>query len=177
MGASVLVVSAAAAGSAAGATVGFVGASVPDEIRGSAGWLLMLSLCLVVLADGLGLDVPLPQRDKETPRRWADEPMASWAVKAGVALGLAVTNRLGFVIWYAIPVLVFSMGSVALGALSWATYAFARTTVTMVEGRVRARRGQFGPVTTARLVRMRFIRQVSSAAGSGILLVPVVVLA
>lgn len=81
------------------------------------------------------------------------------------ALGLAITNRLGFPVWYLVPVLALGTGSWIAGAAIWAAYAFLRTGITMSDGFGLARRAEFTTTSARRLRSEPLMRRISSSAG------------
>jgi hypothetical protein len=114
-------------------TAGVAGAALCGTILGAAGWMLAGDLrALIVLAAVaavlLGaLRSPTPwQRNAETPRAWLE--LQSWqtAVRNGVALGTGSATRIGFWLWYLVPIGAFAVGSPAGGALIYGAYATAR---------------------------------------------------
>lgn len=75
------------------------------------------------------LRVPLPQRDVETPQVLLHRGPLWWAMGNGALLGLAVTSRIGFWLWYVVPIGCLVSGSPVTGALVWGLYAVARLAV------------------------------------------------
>lgn len=67
------------------------------------------------------------QCDKETPQRWMNNGPFSWAIANGLVLGCGARSRLGFWIWYVVPVGAFLCGNAALGALAYGLYSLVRT--------------------------------------------------
>lgn len=123
----VFVASGSAAGVLAGAALGLVGSSI--SVEASAGMITGLSV--VGLGIGsvelMGRRVRLLENDRETPRAWlADTPLI-WALKTGAALGVGATTRIGFPLWYAIPLGAALSGSVVVGAAIYGTYALVRS--------------------------------------------------
>lgn len=57
------------------------------------------------------------QLDRETPHRWLDAGPVWWAIRNGVALGSGVTTRIGFWLWYAVPIASFLIGRLEFGML------------------------------------------------------------
>ncbi|HEX8087116.1 MAG TPA: hypothetical protein VF529_22750 [Solirubrobacteraceae bacterium] len=121
------------AGAAGGALAGllFAGAGVLAGADARVG----VTLAAVVPLVGLGLweasgrRARLAQRDEETPQRWLHLGPVRWAVANGASLGFALTTRLGFPLWYVIPVLAFAAGNLWFGPALWATYGIVRTSL------------------------------------------------
>ena len=68
----------------------------------------------------------LPQVDVETPLEWAHEGPLRWAVKNGVALGFGGGTRIGFPIFYAVPIASFLAGDVVAGLMLYGLYGMTR---------------------------------------------------
>lgn len=75
----------------------------------------------------MGVRLPLPQRDRETPFRWVQAGPVKWALATGAVLGLGMTTRIGFWPWYFVPLGAFVLGDPRAGALVYAAYAFTRS--------------------------------------------------
>jgi hypothetical protein len=112
---------------------GVAAAALCGTILGAAGWALAGELrALVVLAALVAVLVgsfrsPVPwQRNAETPRSWLE--LQSWqtAARNGLALGTGYSTRIGFWLWYLVPIGAFAVGTPLGGALIYATYATAR---------------------------------------------------
>ena len=114
------------AGLVAGAVLGAVGGFLPLEVRLAIGSLVALAAIAVGGFGLLGYRIPLPQRDRETPQRWVYKGPLPWAMKNGLALGFGATSRIGFSLWYAVPVGALLLGSPALGAAAYGAYGLVR---------------------------------------------------
>lgn len=68
-------------------------------------------------------------RDRETPKSWLDGGVARWAVLNGVTLGVGVTTRVGYWLWYAVPVICLLTGRPLAGALVYGIYGLVRAGV------------------------------------------------
>lgn len=75
------------------------------------------------------LERPYDLRDRETPQSWLEGGVVQWAVRNGVALGLGVTTRIGYWLWYAVPVICLLAGRPLPGALVYGLYGLVRTGV------------------------------------------------
>jgi hypothetical protein len=73
-----------------------------------------------------GRRIMVLQCDRETPRRWVDRGAVRWAVKTGMALGVGGTTRIGFWLWFVVPLGVFLVGDVAAAGAIYGTYAVVR---------------------------------------------------
>ncbi len=163
--AAALVVAATVAGAIAGGRVGRFGGSLPEEVRLGAVGLALIGLNALFVADVLRGPVPMLQRNRTTPRRWVEESAAAWSLKAGAALGLGITNRIGFPVWYLVPVLALGTGSWIAGAAMWAAYGLLRTGITMLDGFRLAQHDGFVTTSARRLRSEPLMRRLSSSAG------------
>ncbi len=68
----------------------------------------------------------LPQRSRETPKRWLDYDPVTWALLNGAALGVGASSRIEFWLWYVVPLGAFLSGSVLLGIALYAVYGLGR---------------------------------------------------
>ncbi|TML59859.1 MAG: hypothetical protein E6G22_12355 [Actinobacteria bacterium] len=117
----VLTATAAAAGAAVFAVIAAAGAAFPSVSRGLFAAAASLAL-IAAAARG-----PRPwQRDAETPTEWLEREGLTVAVRNGLALGAGFLTRVGFWIWWVLPVLAFESGSVQAGAIVGAAYGAAR---------------------------------------------------
>jgi hypothetical protein len=71
--------------------------------------------------------VPPPQLDRETAVGWLELGPYRWAVRNGAALGLGATSRLGYWLWYLVPVGAFAAGTPLLGAVVYGAYGLVRS--------------------------------------------------
>lgn len=116
----------AGAGLIAGTFLGALGSFLPFELRiASASFLAVVAVILSGL-ELSGRRVPLIQCDRETPQRWAREGPYRWMLKNGIALGIGATSRIGFWLWYAIPIGALLFARPALGAAIYGTYSAIR---------------------------------------------------
>lgn len=160
-----LLLAATVAGAIAGGLVGGLGSSLPQDVRLGAVGLALIGLNALLVADIVGGPVPMLQRDRTTPRRWVEESVAAWSLKAGAALGLGITSRIGFAVWYLVPVLALGTGSWIAGAAVWAVYGLLRTGITMFDGFRLARHDRFVTTSERRLRSEPLTRMLSSSAG------------
>jgi hypothetical protein len=100
---------------------------VSDAVLIAGATLLGLAALVIGAAELAGRRPRLLQRDMETPQRWLYGSGLRWALLNGSALGIAITTRLGFSLWYVIPAGSFLTADPALGACIYGTYGFTRT--------------------------------------------------
>jgi len=108
-------------GAVAGSLAGAIGLLTPLELRAAAGTAAGLALTILPL-----FGVSLPQRDRETPQSLMKRGPVFWSAANGALLGVAVINRIGFWLWYVVPLSAFLSGSPVAGAAVWGFYGFAR---------------------------------------------------
>lgn len=125
--ASVFVLAGTVAGAAAGAVLGAVGSQVPPPARVALATLSAVA-AIVIAALALRGGAPrLPEVDHETPYRWLHSTPLRWAAMNGATLGLGMRSRLGFALWYAIPLGALILGDVVAGAVLYGTYSLVRS--------------------------------------------------
>lgn len=113
-------------GAAAGAILGAAGGTASRETRtGLATLTTVLGLGLGIVGTS-GRHLRLPQVDRETPQRWLNAGPWRWAALNGVTLGVGAFNRIGFWLWYAVPLGSLLLGRPLGGALIYGTYGLAR---------------------------------------------------
>jgi hypothetical protein len=124
----VYVLAGTTAGAIAGAGAGALGALLSEDARVIGATVGSLALALLGLAAITGrLARPPLQCDRETPQRWARGGGGiRWGLLNGSSLGFGATSRLGFVLWYVIPMGAFLSGSAVFGAALWGLYGFVR---------------------------------------------------
>lgn len=97
--------------------------------------IVTLAVALVLVLAGIelaGKRARLLQRDIETPQSWMQFGPVWWPLANGAALGAGVSTRLGFPVWYVIPIAAFATGSPLWGAVAWGLYGFLRTSFAWV---------------------------------------------
>ncbi len=109
-------------GAATGAVVGLAGALLTLNARVVAGTVLAALLVLAPLASPRRL----PQVNRETEQSLLGRGPFLWALANGFLLGLGFTSRIGYWIFYLVPVGCFVVGSPGYGALIWGAYGFTR---------------------------------------------------
>lgn len=119
-------ISATTVGAVTGAALGFTGSWLPVSVRNR---VLMLAGFFAVFTAAMQAFRPFPllQRNRETPMRWLRGSRLWWGVANGAMLGNGMFTRLGFALWYLLPVAVLSLGNAAWGAVIWGLYGLVRT--------------------------------------------------
>lgn len=118
--------SSTAAGMLSGAVLGAVGADFSTDQRSAVAFAAAVTAIGIASAQLSDHRFGPLQRDRETPRVWLYHRPVHWALLNGFALGLGITSRLGFWLWYAVPVAAFCTGDASLGAILYGSYALAR---------------------------------------------------
>lgn len=124
--ATVYSLSSGVAGAATGALLGTLGSWLPESGRIAVASLL--GIAAAILGGGelyYGRLRPM-QCDRETPQRWLGAGALRWAARNGAALGIGATTRIGFWLWYAIPLAALLYGRPALGAVIYGLYGLVR---------------------------------------------------
>lgn len=120
--------SSALAGFVTGGLLGGAGSLLPLDVRVAAGSTLAVVASFLGGLEFLGYGVQPLQRDCETPQRWINKGPLRWAIQNGVALGFGGTSRIGFLLWYAVPLGALLLGDWVLGAAVYGTYGLVRGT-------------------------------------------------
>lgn len=115
----------AAAGT--GAVLGLLGGLVPGSLRAVLAALVSLVAVGLGLLELTGRRIPVVQVDRETPYEWLGPGSLPWAVRNGAALGFGARTRLGFWLWYVIPIAAFLSGEPIVGAVGYGAYGLVRT--------------------------------------------------
>ena len=113
-------------GVAVGALLGSLGSVLGPDVRAIVGTLGALVAVLVSVIENSGRRVPLPQRNRETPQPWLESGSVRWALVNGVTLGAGFASRIGFWLWYVVPLGAFLSGNVVIGAVLFGLYGFGR---------------------------------------------------
>jgi hypothetical protein len=117
----VLLGAAVAAGVLAGGVAGLAGALFDPVTR-----LVLAGLAAVTVLIGATVRRLPWQLDRETNRRWLQYEDWRTAAYNGFALGLGFTTRIGYWLFYLVPLAAFAVGDPRLSALGWAVYAASR---------------------------------------------------
>jgi hypothetical protein len=118
--------SSALSGLVTGAILGAVGGLFPLDFRLAMGSILALVAMAVGSLEFFGRRVQPPQFDLETPQRWVHKGPLRWAARNGLTLGFGATRRIGFWLWYVVPLGAFLVGHWELGAAIYGTYGLIR---------------------------------------------------
>jgi hypothetical protein len=111
---------------AAGAVLGALGSHIATEQRIIVA-TIFAPLALIVGTIELFADrAPVLQCNRETPQRWVHGGALRWAVQNGLVLGVGATSRIGFWLWYVVPVGAFAIGEASLSAALYGAYGFVR---------------------------------------------------
>ncbi|MEV0592798.1 hypothetical protein [Nonomuraea cavernae] len=117
----VLVLSAIGAAALTGALLGLLGAALEPGMRA----LLALAAASAVAVGAVSRPVPW-QLDRETDTDWLGYEDWRTAAYNGVALGLGFTTRIGFWLFYLVPLTAFVVADPVLGAAGYAAFAVSR---------------------------------------------------
>lgn len=116
----------AAAGAFWGAALYLVGSPLAPTTRLAAATLLSI---LGVVVGGAALTGMLErpfQCDRETPQSWMRHGPRRWALLNGFALGSGFTSRIGFWLWYLVPVGAFVSGTLRVSVAIYGSYGLVR---------------------------------------------------
>jgi len=109
-------------GAATGAALGFLASTVPARPRAAVATITLLSV-----AAGMAFLFHRPwQRNTETSQLLLEKGPLRWAFLNGALLGVGFTSRIGFWLWYVIPITVWMSGSAIAGMAVWGLYGGAR---------------------------------------------------
>jgi hypothetical protein len=117
---------AALAGLTAGALLGIAGDLLPLDLRLAVGSVLAVVAIILGVLELFGRRINPPQFDCETPQHWVHKGPLRWATRNGLTLGLGATSRIGFLLWYVVPIGALLFGSPILGATIYGTYGLIR---------------------------------------------------
>ena len=118
--------SSALGGLLTGAGLGAFGGLLALDFRLAVGSILAVVAIAVGSLEFFGRRVRLPQFDCETPQRWVHKGPLRWATRNGLVLGFGATSRIGFWLWYTIPLGAFLVGAPPFGAVIYGTYGLVR---------------------------------------------------
>jgi hypothetical protein len=117
------------AGMISGFVLGWVGSLARLDIRLAFASLVSLTGIIIAILELSGRRLHLLQCDRETPQSWVHKGPIQWAIQNGLALGSGFANRIGFWLWYSIPLGAFLVGSPVLGACLYGIYGLVRGTI------------------------------------------------
>ena len=138
--------SGAVAGGVTGAVLGWLGSHLPTDASVAVASGLALVGLVGAIAGLSGRWRPPLQCDIETPKRWVFDGAIRWPLKNGASLGFGGFTRLGFSLWYAIPLGALLSGTPAVGAALYAIYGTVRTGAAALIWVLGQRRGTVDPL-------------------------------
>lgn len=115
-----------------GAVFGVVASVLSSESTNAVDYVI---IAVVAVVAGSGLyelitarrPKTIVQRNVETPLEWTSKSGAEWALKNGFALGAGVGTRIGFSVWYIMPITALALGTFFGSVAIFAVYGFCRT--------------------------------------------------
>jgi hypothetical protein len=113
------------AGAAMGGALGALGSVVPIDSRIVLAVVLAPAAAVLGALELAGRMMPF-QCDRETPQRWVHLGPLRWATVNGAVLGRGATSRLGFWLWYVVPLGAFLFGHALVGAVVYASFSAVR---------------------------------------------------
>jgi hypothetical protein len=130
--AAIFLVSAVVGSAGAGALLGALGAALSASSRH---WLAFgVSLLGVALggAEVLGRRVWLLQRNQATAQSWMRFGATINSAANGIAMGIGFSTRIGYWLWWALPVVAVLSGSWRIGAPLFVLYASVRAGIAVL---------------------------------------------
>jgi hypothetical protein len=115
----------------AGATLGYLlggaGEALPVDVRAAATALLSVA-AIAISATELIVHrrIAVLQRNRETRRDWLFQRPLLGAFRTGAVIGAGFLTRIGYWLWYVVPVASLAAASAAAGAALFGGYAFVR---------------------------------------------------
>lgn len=119
------------AGAGTGGFLALIGGALPAGALATGGILLAAAGSIVGVVEIAGGRVRPWQFDRETPQRWARQGPLHWAIRNGAVLGVGMSSRIGFWLWYVVPLGALASGDIVLGALLYGLYSLTRTGVAL----------------------------------------------
>ncbi len=128
--AAAFVVGAAASGIAFGLALGWIGGVLTTPTRAALGGVFGVTAAFVGASDVLGSQrLSVLQFDRETNQRWLWQRPALGALATGAVIGAGFATRIGFWLWYVVPLSCLLVANAALGAGIYGTYAVTRAAI------------------------------------------------
>ena len=109
-----------------GIVLGLLGRELAGEARLIVMTVALLAGFLPAVLELWGRRVDPPELDVETPQNWVHDGSLRWAARSGAVLGAGAFSRIGFWLWYVIPISAFLSGSPRFGATVYGVYALFR---------------------------------------------------
>lgn len=122
----VYVASAAVAATLLGSILGWLGGRVIADDRVVATTVVLLVASVPAVLGVAGRKLRPLELDVETPQTWVQHGPLLWAARNGAALGTGILSRVGFWLWYVVPVSAFLSGRTWFGATVYGSYALFR---------------------------------------------------
>jgi hypothetical protein len=110
----------------AGLVLALGGGLLGDHQRLGVAAILAVVAIPVGAAEASGRRVRLLQLDRETPQRWVRSGAIRWAAANGAALGTGFASRVGFPLWYVVPMASWLTATPEAGAILYGTYGVTR---------------------------------------------------
>lgn len=165
--------SATFAGGAAGALVALLGGLLSEENRSAAGTALALCICVAPLI----APHRVLQLNRETKQNLLSLGPMAWASVNGGLLGLGVVSRIGYWVFFLMPVSTLVIASPGIGALIWGTYGFIRLSIaSLIAYHMNRSPTRMASISATLLSRRPATYKVTAAAASSFALVLVVLL-
>lgn len=123
-------VAAVVASTIAGALLGVAGHLLSESVRSGLIFLLGMGGVLVALGEFFGHPVKLLQWNRETPQLWLNKGPLRWAVRNGITLGVGATSRIGFWLWYVVPLGALLSRNWLIGGAIYGLYGLLRASGT-----------------------------------------------
>ncbi len=114
------------AGLATGVFLGAAGSLLALEFRVALASLLAVLAIVLGSIELSGRHVRLVQCDRETPQHWLNAGPLRWVLRNDMALGFGATSRIGFWLWYVIPLGALLFARPELGGIIYGTYSTVR---------------------------------------------------
>jgi len=109
-----------------GATLGAIGSLLDVALRVGLATAFALVAIWTGAVETWGHRIRPLQCDRETPQSWMHSGPTRWALKNGAALGFGAGTRLGFSLWYVVPLGALLFGNVPVGAAIYGAYGGTR---------------------------------------------------
>ena len=117
---------AALAAAAFGAVLGWIGERLSVNTTADAVVPLATLALIVGTVEAIRGTLWLPQRNRETPQRWVRYGAIPSAVLNGGALGIGIASRLGYGLWFVLPVAAILVSDVLWAITIFTTYGLTR---------------------------------------------------
>lgn len=127
------VAGAAGAGVATGYALGWIGSMAAAPTRAAFGAAFGLAAAAIGASDVLGRRrLRVLQLDRETNQQWVRHQPVRGAFATGAVIGAGFATRIGFWLWYAIPVSCLLLANPVVAAGLYGTYATTRASIPVI---------------------------------------------